>query len=30
MWANGSIIIDDANEESRDKWLRLAAEQNII
>ena len=30
MWANGSIIIDDANEESRDKWLRLAAEANII
>lgn len=30
MWANGSIIIDDAHEEPRDKWLRLAAEQNII
>lgn len=30
MWANGSIIIDDANEESRDKWLRLAAEQLIF
>ena len=30
MWTQGAILINDANEEPRDRWLRLASEQQIF